>query len=406
MRHLPPSLLPLPLLALLIGCPPASDGPPSPGGVVPDAASPAVPGGAIAPSGEAAPGDEPPARTLDPRVCVLGGGGTAEAGSLADGVAFARARVEARTEAPRTVVWTDVPVAEGAEGVIAAWEQCVDSKAAVVVGPLDPALVAPLLPVATGTDVLWVIPQLGLGAIATPGANVLIIGEGPDEMGTVAAIGALATGSSKGAALLTGGDFGASVGAAFVATYDAAGKTSTASADLADAAAFAAAAQAAVGGGADALLVAGSPESASAVVAVLGDPAMADVHVWLVDWAMEAEVLAGAPAGSHARVHGLNFIVPRGVFEAEYLEARTAVPTATAGLGYDAAMLAAEAIEAAPELTLGALAGALTAGTALPSAFGEGALEERGGVMHFTTAHRDEFVAAETDGGWGFQPKE
>lgn len=380
-------------LALTAGCGPSETTASPPAGLGP---APAVTDrdAASADAGVA------PARTLSASVCVLGSGEVAESGSVAEGAALARVRVSARDAAPRTLGWSDVAVAGDA---VAAWEACIESGAAVIVGPTDSAQTAALLPVGSGADVLWIIPQLGVGAVPTEAPNVVVVAEAPAEMGTVAATAALAGGSAKGVTLTAAGEFGASIATAFSAAYAAVQKPTSLSADLATAGAFGAAAAAAVADGADAILVVGGPDAATAAAAALGDLA----RLWVIDWGMQPEVLTGAPEGSQARIHGLNFALPRGVFEAEYLDAHERPPTAAAGLGYDAVMLAAEALEAAPELTVGSLRGALVVAESLPSAFGEGAVEERGGVLHFTPAHRDAFVAVRgPDGAWGFSPTE
>lgn len=378
------------LLAAPLGC--SSPAPTTPAGPAPSAAATVgkpAPAGGVA--GLAA-GDE-----LQPAVCVVGTGSK----GASDGLALARTHISARADAPRKVTFVDAPAAEEAD-LAAAWRACVAADAAVVLGSMEPGLTIPLLPMMAGSSALLVVPQMDMGA-AAEGLRAVVVGQGPEEMGRVAAADATERGAKTAAVLAVAGTFGDGLAQAFTEAFTAAGGTATVSGGLADGAEGWAAAATAAGASSDALFVVGPPAAAEAVTSKLGSEGLAKTSVWLIDWGMQPEVIAATPKAARHRIHA---VAPRpafGQFEKLYLEQHGSVPPTEAGLAYDAAMLAATAVEQAPTLRGADLLAALT-GTPQRSAFGDGPLLETPAGFVFAEPRRVVFEPVE--GTWQTALKE
>ncbi len=294
------------------------------------------------------------------------------------------ARSELGTGTKRRYEWTDKDTKSTEPGALAAFQECFNEGHHVVIGPVHPAAVTALIPVAAAHDILVVIPELGAAVPSVWSPNLVAIAPTATEMGRLAGRNArVDRGFTKAGVLHVPKIFGESLRDAFSKEFLGAeeGGTIVGSRELApdDPEAWAAAAKELMGKGAEALFVVGPPEPSKAVAAAVAD---AKTHVWFVDWAMHPPVLAAAGDKARSHVHWMNRTLPRGPFEAVYRERHQARPEYSAGAGYDAVTivsLASEASKSTWHEDLGAEIGKLTG---IPSAFGTGAMVRQGDILY------------------------
>lgn len=367
-----------------------------PGGTAPGA-SPALPG---------AEGEFgvclvlPPEGTTDPSMK-----------ELQAGMEMAQLAIDDMVESPRRIRWLTQRSSGTEAGLAEALHRCLVDGAVATVAPSEPELALPLLPMATASDAFVIVPQLGLGTPASWGPTTIAVAVGPDEMGAVAGRDAASRGHVAAAVLRVPGDFGRAVGSAFERELAAMGGQLVGDEEIDPARApdWPAAARRAAAAGASALFLAGPPEPAAAVAAALAEEPLRGADLWVIDWAMQKEVLAAAPVPARTRIHGVFFPPPRGVFESEYMARSRRVPSPLAGVGYEAVMLATRAVRAAPDHKPATLAAALLEAGDIQTAFGTSTVAADGEILRLGSTRRVIYEARRDPAApdsWSFLPPE
>jgi ABC-type branched-subunit amino acid transport system substrate-binding protein len=385
------------LIAILAGCPPDDGSVPTfPGLDVtpPSAAGPAASGdpseSAGGPESVGAEDGTPagtPAALAKMRmagsetfkVCLIlpGSGPSRDVGNeMRRGIAIAIAEIERDKDRVRTIQWVERDTKSTESGAVAAYHSCFNEGISVIIGPVHPAATTALVPVAAAHDAILLIPEIGAALPSEWSDNLFSIAPPATDMARIAAENLAGERKLKRAAVLhIDSVFGSSLRDAFVEQFKENGGTVVATHELKMTSpdTWAAAAVASAAAGARALFVVGPAEPAEAIAHAMTGSEMRDVHTMFIDWAMHPPVLR---AGGNAvpRMHWVNRPLPQGAFNLAYVKSHQAHPEFPAGTGYDAAMLAARAIEAADSLWFEDIAAKMMNDRGIPSAFGTGAM--------------------------------
>jgi ABC-type branched-subunit amino acid transport system substrate-binding protein len=387
------------LVLLIAGCPP-DDGSVAP--VLPGLeASPGTAAGGPSPSpgAESSPGAATPASTPPSgarqtvRVCLVlpeSGESKDVADEMRRGIAVARAEIEAENWRTRRLEFSERPTSSTEPSAVSAYQKCFNEGHPLIIGPLHPAETTALIPVAAAHEAVLLIPEVGAAIPSIWGRNLLAVAPPASEMGHVAAEDALGKRERKKAAVLhVPKVFGETLRDAWKESFSKGGGSVVVSKELdpGKPEAWASAAlEAAVKNGVDALFVVGPGEVAEAVAKTLDDEPMGNVHAWFIDWAMFPTVLAAAGPLAVDRVHWVNRPLPKGEFAQTYEARYQAKPDYAAGSGYDAVVVAANAVETAPSQFWEDVAASARGLKGLPSAFGSGTMVERRGIVFLDSA--------------------
>ena len=322
------------------------------------------------------------------QVCVLlpsSGSSEDEAAEMRRGMAIAQAQLKAEKWRKRKVVWIEKDTKSTEAGAVAAYHECMVKGAPIIIGPVHPAAVTAIIPIAAAHKVMLIIPDLGAAQASRWNTNLFAITPPATDMGRVAAHNArVDRGMGRALILHTPEIFGESLARAFTETFtaDRGGKivaTLALSAKNPDAW-TSAAIKTALSEEADSIFVVAPGEVAAAVARSLSSEPLRHVQAWFIDWAMYPSVIEAAGKAIQ-RVHWVNRPLPRGDFEDIFLSRYQAYPNFAAGAGYDAVVLAATAIQTAQSMGPAHLSLAAAAVKDLAGAFGTGALVEKGGIV-------------------------
>jgi len=343
-------------------------------------------------------------------ICLVMPGESSDpaAAEIVTGIELGRAAIDEQTDSPRTILWLEEKSGGAEQPLADALHRCLVAGAVATVAPVESELAIPLIPVATASEAFVVLPQLGLGEVGPWGPTAVAVAPGPAEMGTVAGRDAGSRGHGKAAVLRVAGDFGGALGGAFGEAFTGE-LVADRELDPALPKDWLAAAKEAAGAGATALFLAGPPEAASAVAALLGEAPLRGVDLWVIDWAMQPEVLSAAVPEARGRIHGVFFPPARGVFEVEYQERHGKVPSPLAALGYESVMLAARAVRSAPGHKPSDLVRSLEAAGDVRTAFGTGTVAADAGVLRLLSSRRVIYEARRDPAdpeAWYFAPPE
>ncbi len=389
----------------MLGCPPDD-------GSVP----PTFPDLGTTPTASTAP---PPSITPDPakekvRACVLlpSSGSAKDVGAeMRRGMAIAQAEVAAQAWRKRAIEWVEQDTRSTEVGATAAFQRCYTEGFPVIVGPVHPEPVTAILPVAKAHDALLVIPRIGAALPSEWAEQAVAVGPAATSMGTLAAKDSLEGRQITTAAVLhTPGIFGSTVADAFVDRYKAGGGTIVSVTELEEGKPDAWRSTVLEAGtkGARAFFVVGPHAPSEAVASALNDDPLGGAHVWFIDWGMFPTVATAAGEHGYRRAHWINRLSPQGEFAATYVTRYQSQPDYAAGDGYDAILVAANAIEAAPEPTPAALAAAARELKDIKGAFGEGEMTADGERTVSTSASYQVFevTVEEVTAHWVFSPSE
>jgi ABC-type branched-subunit amino acid transport system substrate-binding protein len=385
---------------MLFGCPP-DDGSLAP--VFPDLQSPS----------------RPPDITPDPtkekvRVCILlpsTGSAKDEGAEMRRGMAIAQAEVAVQPWRKRAVEWVEQDTKSTEVGATAAYQRCFAEGFPVIIGPVHPEPVTAIIPVAAAHDALLILPRIGAALPKKWAPQIVAVGPAATSMGTLAGRDAIEGRQiTKAAVLHANGIFGTSLKDAFVERYEAGGGTiigiyalEPGKPDQWFSAAFEAGTL-----GARALFVVGPPAASEAVAAALRDDPLGGAHAWFIDWGMFPTVPTAAGEHGYRRSHWVNRILPIGEFADTYTTRYQTAPDYAAGDGYDAILVAANAIEGAKEPVPADLIAAARELKGIRGAFGEAALVADGErIVEDAAAYRIFEVRVEdVTANWVFAPPE
>ena len=338
---------------------------------------------------EGADGQAPasPAETLE--VCVLlpSTGESAEEGAeMRRGMAIAQSQVKAEKWRTRTINWTEEDTRSTEAGAVAAYHECMMRGTPIIIGPVHPAAVTAIIPIAAAHNVVLIIPDLGAAQPSRWNSNLFAIMPPATDMGRVAAHNArVERGLGRAIVLHTPEIFGQTLSKAFIETFKAGNggeivSTMALSPKKPDAW-TSAAIETAIKTEADSIFVVGPGEVAEPLARALNTQPLQNVQAWFIDWAMYPSVLQAAGKAIQ-RVHWVNRSLPRGDFEDIFLSRYQAYPNFAAGAGYDAIVLASTAIQAGESLGPKHLALAASKAKDMPGAFGSGSMVNKRGITY------------------------
>lgn len=393
---MPSRLLPLLLLLPILGCPPEDPAPPPAfPGLVPATPAPESTGAPTAPSPLTGtiPGVAPGLRQVveQVRVCIIlsnSGPAADVAAEMRRGMTLAREELDKKPGRTRRIEWVEKDDKSTEPGAVAAFQECFGEGVPLIIGPVHPAATTALVPVAAAHDAMLLIPEIGAAVPTSWGDNLFAIAPPAADMGRIAAGHASKDkGLLEGAVLHVPGIFGESLRDAFVEGLAESGGKNLAQNELPmdEPAAWVEAARAAAKNGARAIFAVGPGEVAEQVARELATPALKDVHLYLIDWAMHPPVLAAA-GDAKGRIHWVNRPVPRGPFAETYSARYQARPEYPAGCGYDAVQLAARVLDTAPSTWFEELTKVAANLKGLDSAFGTGSIHKVRGITSLDAA--------------------
>ena len=388
------------LVLALSGCPP-DDGSVPP--TFPDLATTPPPQGSAAPT----------VHKELVQVCVLlpSSGDAADIGAeMRRGMAIAQAEVAAQAWRTRAFEWTEYDTKSTEAGAVAGYQRCFAEGYPVVVGPVHPSAVTAVVPVAASHDAAVVLPAVGPAIPTTWGEQIVAIAPPSFDMGRAAAKDAREGRLVERAAILhTPGVFGETLRDAFVQKFEAGDGTIVWSRVLPQGkpGAWRSAALEAGLAGADCLFVVGPHPVAEAVAGAMTDEPLARAHVWFIDWAMFPPVATAAGEEGYKRTHWVNRVLPSGEFAQTYLARYQSEPEYAAGDGYDAILVAANAVESAEQPVPFEIAAAARGLRGLSGAFGTGSMVLSGDLVHEDSAGYRIFEprVSEVTANWVFEPR-
>lgn len=382
---------------LLVGCPPEEDAvAPPPPDVTHIAPAPPPPAEAQPTEGEepapTAPAPHDTATHLQDAqralVCLMlpGEGAAKDRGAeMRRGLAIAQEEIAEQNWRNRHISWVVKDTHSTEAGAADAFRACMSEGAQVIIGPVDERAITAIVPVAAAHDAVTIVPQI---AAATPkewARNLFAIAPAATDMGRVAGRDLrLDRGLKKSAVLHVEGGFGESLAKSFEAAFaeDGAKVVATRGLPLDKPDAWAEATrELLVEEGAEGLFVVGPREVAEAVAGVLGANPRGTAQAVFVDWAMHPPVLQAAGTAV-TRIRFVNRSSAKGHFEHLFQQRYQSRPDYAAGAAYDAAVVAAQAIEEAPTLYFEDVAQKISALKGIPSAFGTGGMVKAGGIVH------------------------
>ena len=394
-------LLPLAALALvLFGCPP-DDGSVPP--TFPDLQSTPTAFGPLRPASN---------KELV-RGCILlpSSGAAADIGAeMRRGMAIAQAEVAAQAWRTRAFEWTEHDTKSSEPGAVAAYQRCFLEDYPVIVGVVDPAAITALLPVAAAHGAVLVIPRIGPAIPTTWGEQVVAVGPPSTDMGRVAAKDAREGRLVERAAVLhTPGIFGETLRDAFVERFEAGDGAVLSTRELPQGkpSAWRSAALEAGLSGADCLFVIGPHPVAEAVAGAMNDDPLSRAHAWFIDWAMFPPVATAAGEDGYKRTHWVNRLLPTGEFAQTYLARYQSEPEYAAGDGYDAILVAANAVESVEQPVPFEIAAAARGLRGISGAFGTGSMIKSGDLVYEDVAGYRIFEprVSEVTANWVFEPR-
>ena len=320
-------------------------------------------------------------------VCLLlpsSGSSEEEGAEMRRGIAIAQAQIKAEKWRKRKITWLEKDTKSTEAGAVAAYHECMVRGTPIIIGPVHPAAVTAIIPIAAAHNVVLIIPDLGAAQASRWNDNLFAIIPQATDMGIVAAHNArVERGMGKAIVLHTPGTFGESLAKAFSEAFqaDRVGQVvaSVALSPKNPDAWTSAAIETAIKTKADSLFVVAPGEVAAPLARAMNSEPLKDAQAWFIDWAMYPTVLQAAGKAVQ-RVHWVNRPLPRGDFEDIFLSRYQAYPNFAAGAGYDAVILAATAIQDGVSMGPGHLALAAAAASDLAGAFGTGAMIKKGGV--------------------------
>lgn len=298
------------------------------------------------------------------------------------------ARSEFGNDEKRRFEWTDKDTKSTEPGALAAFQACFNEGHHVVIGPVHPAAITALIPVAASHDIVLVIPELGASVPSVWTPNLLAVAPTSTEMGRVAARNARADrGFTKGAVLHVPGVFGEGLRDAFQKEFlgKEGGGTMVGTRQLAPdkPQEWVVAAKELIAKGAESIFVVGPPEPSKQVATIVAGTGS---HAWFIDWSMHPPVLDAAGAEGRGQVHWVNRMVPRGDFEAQYTQRHQARPEYSAGAGYDAAKITSLAANAAKSTWHEDISATMVELKGIESAFGTAEMVQLGGIVYLDRA--------------------
>jgi len=330
---------------------------------------------------------ERPASTEEVPVCILlpsSGSSEDEGAEMRRGMAIAQAQVKADKSRSHTIKWIEKDTRSSEAGAVAAYHECLMQGTPIIIGPVHPAAVTAIIPIAAAHNVVLIIPDLGAAQPSKWNDNLFAIVPPATEMGRVAAQNArVERGMGRAIVLHTDDIFGESLSKAFiqsfkveeggeiVATFALSPKTPDAWTS--------AAMETAIKQSADAIFVVGPGEVAAPLARALSSEPLQNTQVWFIDWAMYPTVLEAAGKAVQ-RTHWVNRSLPQGDFQDIFLSRYQAYPNFAAGAGYDAVVLTATAIQTGESLGPKHLAVAASKAKNMAGAFGSGAMVSKRGI--------------------------
>lgn len=328
-------------------------------------------------------------------ICLLVPGQEPVVPGVLDGMRLALDEVRSW---PGDVRWLELQTGGTAAGALEAFYACQHRGGALAVGPVDPGPVRTLLPVAAGHEVVLLVPRLAGPMHAQP-ANVFGVEPPIDRTGLALAAGIQGVGHTRVAVLRAPGDFGGSVvsGLGFEPELDVTQRGTSG-------AAWVPPARAAGAEGLESLVLVGPGFVTAAVAGLLAEPAMAELHLWLVDWGMQEEALSRLPSGAASRVHAVASSPLSSEFVRRFSERYGRQPGSAAGAGYDAVRRAAAAGIAVGPAGWEELAVWLRSNPDPDSAFGRSTFVRRDGLMVSEAAWPIPYVVASGPSGPYFLP--
>ena len=321
------------------------------------------------------------------QVCVLlpsSGSSEEEGAEMRRGMSIAQAQVKAEKWRKRKISWIEKDTKSTEAGAVAAYHECMVKGTPIIIGPVHPAAVTAIIPVAAAHKVVLIIPDLGAAQASRWNDNLFAITPPATDMGGVAAhIARIERGMGRAIVLHTPEIFGESVAKAFIEGFkaDRNGKvvaTHALSPKNPDAW-ISAAIETALKTEADSLFVVAPGEVAVPLARALNSEPLQNTQAWFIDWAMYPTVLEAAGKAIQ-RVHWVNRPLPRGDFEDIFLSRYQAYPNFAAGAGYDSVLLAATAIQNGESMGPAHLAIAAGSASNLAGAFGTGSMVEQAGI--------------------------
>jgi len=321
------------------------------------------------------------------QVCVLlpsSGSSEEEGAEMRRGMSIAQAQVKAEKWRKRKISWIEQDTKSTEAGAVAAYHQCMIKGTPIIIGPVHPAAVTAIIPIAAAHKVVLIIPDMGAAQASRWNDNLFAITPPATDMGRVAAHNArVERGMGRAIVLHTPEIFGESLAKAFIESFkaDRNGKivaTLALSPQNPDAW-ISAAMEIAIKEEADSLFVVAPGEVAAPLARALNSEPLRNTQAWFIDWAMYPTVLEAAGKAIQ-RVHWVNRPLPRGDFEDIFLSRYQAYPNFAAGAGYDSVLLAATAIQNGESMGPAHLAIAAGSASNLAGAFGTGSMVERAGI--------------------------
>jgi len=389
MRH-PHTALGILLGSLLLHACPPDDGAVAPPVVDLRSAPQATPPDSVevATAGKAKAAARKPAGEEVP-VCVLlpsSGSSKEEGAEMRRGMAIAQAQVRAEKWRTRTIKWIEKDTRSTEAGAVAAYHQCLMQGTPIIIGPVHPAAVTAIIPIAAAHNVVLIIPDLGAAQPGKWNDNLFAIVPAATEMGRVAAHNArVERGLGRAIVLHTPDIFGESLSKAFIQTFKAEkGGEIIATFALSPKSPDAwtsAAIETALKQSADSIFVVGPGEVAAPLARALSSEPLKDTQAWFIDWAMYPTVLEAAGKAVQ-RAHWVNRSLPQGDFQDIFLSRYQAYPNFAAGAGYDAVVLTATAIQAGESLGPKHLALAASKAKDMAGAFGSGSMVSKHGITY------------------------
>ncbi len=354
----------------------------------------------------AGPGKQTPAALAESlEVCVLlpSTGESAEEGAeMRRGMAIAQSQVKAEKWRTRKINWTEEDTKSTEAGAVAAYHECMMRGTPIIIGPVHPAAVTAIIPIAAAHNVVLIIPDLGAAQPSRWNSNLFAIMPPATDMGRVAAHNArVERGLGRAIVLHTPEIFGQSLSKAFIETFKAGSGgeivATTALSPKKPDAWTSAAIETAIKTEADAIFVVGPGEVAEPLARALNTQPLQNVQAWFIDWAMYPSVLQAAGKAVQ-RVHWVNRSLPRGDFEDIFLSRYQAYPNFAAGAAYDSVVLAATAVQNADSLGPKHIAIAAGKAKGMAGAFGSGSMiQERGVTFEDVAAYRPVEATREPD---------
>jgi ABC-type branched-subunit amino acid transport system substrate-binding protein len=332
-------------------------------------------------------GAEPTPSSEEVQVCVLlpsSGSSEEEGAEMRRGMSIAQAQVKAEKWRKRKISWIEKDTKSTEAGAVAAYHECMVQGTPIIIGPVHPAAVTAIIPIAAAHKVVLIIPDLGAAQASRWNDNLFAITPPATDMGRVAAHNArVVRGMGRAIVLHTPEIFGESLARAFIKGFkaDRDGKvvaTLALSPKTPDAW-VSAAIETAIKNEADSLFVVAPGEVAAAIARALNSEPLSNTQAWFIDWAMYPTVLEAAGKAIQ-RVHWVNRPLPRGDFEDIFLSRYQAYPNFSAGSGYDSVLLAATAIQDGESMGPAHLAIAAGSASNLSGAFGTGSMVEQAGI--------------------------